>query len=126
MRSVSDHISDEALLQPKSDANQEPPTYEPPSPKRYFNTRDKCGIFVIVLVYLLMFKIYMFTIIHAMGDGLKQGRATDIVNAILLSIFMMLAVYAHFRCMTTNPGFLPRDYETLDEKNLSHRFYKLI
>ncbi len=61
-----------------------------------------------------------------MGDGLKQGRAVDIVNAILLTVFMMLAVYAHFRCVTTNPGFLPKDYETLDEKNLSHRFYKLI
>ena len=28
--------------------------------------------------------------------------------------------------MTTEPGFLPKGYETLDERNLSHRFFKLI
>jgi hypothetical protein len=28
--------------------------------------------------------------------------------------------------MTINPGFLPKNYETLDERKLSRRFYKLI
>lgn len=88
--------------------------YERPSPKRYFNTNDKCGIFIIIIVYILMFKIYFFTVIHAMGDGIAAGRVSDIINVIFLTLFMLLALYSHFRCMTTNPGFLPKGYETLD------------
>eukprot|EP00347_Sterkiella_histriomuscorum_P012958 403366566 len=61
-----------------------------------------------------------------MGEGISNGVASDIVNGILVTFFVAMALVSHFRCMTTQPGFIPKNYESLEEKNLSKRFQKLI
>ena len=69
--------------------------------KLYFNTRDKIGVVIIVLVYLLIVKIYLFTVVYGMGPGIEKGEASDIVNGIFLTFFVVMSLVSHFRCMTT-------------------------
>ena len=102
------------------------PPEPPQSYKRYFNTRDKVGVLVVVLVYILFFKIYIFTVYRALWDGMSQSNVADIVNFIFFTLLFLLALVSHFQCMTITPGFLPKNYETLDERKLSQRFNKLI
>ncbi|CDW91793.1 palmitoyltransferase zdhhc3 [Stylonychia lemnae] len=97
-----------------------------PLPAQHFNKRDKLGVVIIILVYALMTKIYLFTMVHTLGDKIQNAEAGAIVNGFFLTFFVVLSVVSHFRCMTTNPGFLPKNYDSLSEKNLSNRFLKLI
>ena len=97
-----------------------------PWPTWFFNKRDPVGVCLAALVYVFIAAIYLFTVAHAMGSGLAQGDAGDVINAVLLTGVVAMAVFSHFQCMTTNPGFLPLNYEALDETNLPRRFFKLL
>ncbi len=72
-----------------------------PKPSRWFNTRDKLGVGVVVIVYLLFIKIYVFTMWKALSQGISENEGSSIVNAIVFTIFFLLALLSHFQCMTT-------------------------
>lgn len=80
----------------------------------------------VAVVYILFAKIYLFTMIYSLGEGLQAGDAEDIVHALVFTMVFILALVSHIQCVFTNPGILPKDYDNLNERLLSIKFAKLI
>ena len=95
--------------------------------------KNKQGIAVVVLAYILFAYLYVLTIIYGIWR-FKFSQHVDqyinvnhaIINTGFFSAFYVMMLWAHIAVVYTNPGEMPRDYEKLQEAELPEQFYELI
>ena len=51
-------------------------------------------------------------------EDLMAGSYWAIFHLIIFSFNVFMIIASHIKCMTTEPGVLPRDYEELDSDKL--------
>lgn len=51
-------------------------------------------------------------------EELMQGSFWAFLHLIIFSYNVVMIYASHFKCMTTEPGVLPRDYEELEPNKL--------
>ena len=52
-------------------------------------------------------------------EGLIQGELKSIANLVVFQYHCMMIFWSHFKCMTTEPGVLPKNYDTLSFKKIA-------
>jgi hypothetical protein len=84
---------------------------------------DCCGLFCAGLTYLLhMYSVYVVCLIlippwmsNVDEDGVRTISIFGHLHRTCVTLTAVLAVYAHFKAMTTNPGAVPPDAIPLEE-----------
>ena len=66
-----------------------------PNQNERWYVKDPCGMGTVAVVYLLFGKIYLFTMIYSLGEGLRAGDAEDILHAIFFTLLFLLALVSH-------------------------------
>ena len=95
-----------------------------PFDKRWLNM-DCCGLFCASITYMLhMYGVYATCLIlippwmsTVDEDGIRTISLTGHLNRVTFTLVAVLAVYAHFKAMTTDPGAVPPDAIPLEESN---------
>lgn len=77
-----------------------------------------CGIACIICCYLTVFFVMVAFVRIGVWEELLAGdfKAYAHLAVFMFNVFFILA--SHIKCMTTQPGVLPKDYEELDPKML--------
>ena len=81
---------------------------------------EACGIVCVIICYFTVFTVQLAFIRVGIWEELVTG---DIWGYIHLTIFLyhvFLIIASHLKCMLSEPGVLPRDYEELDSSKLPH------
>jgi hypothetical protein len=85
---------------------------------------DCCGIFCAVITYLLhLYGVYATCLILippwmstiSERDGIRTISFMGQLNRTAFTLIALLAIYAHFKAMTTDPGAVPPDAQPIPE-----------
>jgi hypothetical protein len=87
---------------------------------------EPCGLICAFITYSILITVESAMIRIGLWDMFIAGNNLAYVHLIVFNIIMVLIVGSHFKCMTTNPGTLPKDYETINTKQLKPDFAKMV
>ena len=59
-------------------------------------------------------------------EGLVKGDMTSLIHLAIFQYHTTLIFWSHFKCMTTEPGVLPKNYDTLAFSKLKPDFVNII
>jgi len=88
--------------------------------------KGMCGLLCTILVYVFLVQMYLATVITCIADQIMDGSMWGYVNLLLVTALAVMATIAHVQCVVTEPGYLPENYEQLNEGNLCEAFLKLM
>lgn len=75
---------------------------------------EACGIVCAVCTYLTVFTVQFGFIRIGIWDLLMEGSYWAYFHLLIFQFNVFMIIASHVKCMTTEPGVLPRDYEELD------------
>lgn len=78
---------------------------------------DPCGLFCVLLAYLLLFYAY-FVVIFILIVPLMNDTYWGILNGILFSFFALVCVISHLKASLSNPGYVSLAKVNLDFSDL--------
>ena len=79
-----------------------------------------------ILTYVIVLTVQVGMIRVGIWEGLLRGDIKSIVNLVVFQYHCMLIFWSHFKCMTTEPGVLPKNYDTLSFKKIAPPLAKAI
>jgi len=79
---------------------------------------EACGIVCVIICYLTVFTVQVGFIRIALWDDLLQGDLWAYANLTVFCYNVFMIIASHLKCMLTEPGVLPKDYEELDGSKL--------
>lgn len=79
---------------------------------------EACGIVCAVITYLTVFSVQYGFIRIGIWEELMMGSPWAFFHLIIFSFNVFMIIASHLKCMTSEPGCLPRDYEELDSNKL--------
>lgn len=79
---------------------------------------DPCGIFAVLITYATIGCVYAGMLFLVSAEGLTNGDMLHQLNFGFFTITCILVVWSHFKCMTTNPGCVPKGVKKLSYKRL--------
>lgn len=79
---------------------------------------EACGIACVIMCYLTVFTVQVGFIRIALWDDLLKGDLWAFINLIVFSYNVFMIIASHLKCMLSEPGVLPKDYEELDGSKL--------
>ena len=74
-----------------------------------------CG----TLTYLIVLVVQLMFLRVGIWEGLQMGTQSAYLNFIVFQYHCCLIFWSHMKCMTSEPGILPKDYEELDFSKVS-------
>ena len=74
-----------------------------------------CG----TLTYFIVLAVEYGMIRIGLWEGLQEGKWTSYLNLLVFQYHCAMIFWSHIKCMTTEPGVLPFDYEELDFAKMS-------
>ena len=79
---------------------------------------EACGIVCVIICYFTVFTVMLAFVRIGIWDDLLAGSpwAYFHLSIFLFNVFMIIA--SHLKCMLSEPGVLPKDYEELDGNKL--------
>ena len=87
--------------------------------------KHPCGIFTVLVVYLIFLHIYASTVYFSIVPYLPNS-VSAYFNLFFLTIFTVFALISHVKCVITNPGILPKGYKELNEDKITLKMTKLL
>lgn len=82
--------------------------------------RDICGYICIFFTYFTLTVVDLGVLFFSLKNRLLRGEALAWTHALIFNCIIATIVTAHVRCMTTNPGTLPKQ-TSLNYKKLPER-----
>jgi hypothetical protein len=79
---------------------------------------EACGLVCVVITYFTVFTVQLGFIRLGIWDDLLAGSWWAIAHLLIFSYSVFMIIASHIKCMTSEPGILPRDYEELDSNKL--------
>ena len=79
---------------------------------------EACGIVCVFITYFTVFTVQLGFIRLGIWEELLEGSKWAIFHLLVFHYNVFMIYASHFKCMTTEPGVLPRDYEELDANRL--------
>jgi hypothetical protein len=79
---------------------------------------EACGIVCVIFTYLTVFTVQLAFIRVGVWEELLEGNIWGYIHSAIFSYNVFLIIASHLKCMTTEPGVLPRDYEELEPSKL--------
>ena len=75
---------------------------------------DGCGIACVIFVYLILIMVDAAVIRVGLWEELSTNPAAAGINITIFQLILLLILWSHFKCMVTDPGALPKNYDTLE------------
>ena len=93
--------------------------------KLYFNIGSPSGILAIFFVTVLFVQLYYTVVLYSLwNEDIFDGTETNqdiytrdqrIVDTVIFTILFVFSVLSHTLCVFKEPGFLPTNYDKLQE-----------
>lgn len=80
---------------------------------------ETAGLVCGSLTYFIVFFVQLGFIRIGVWEGMQAGNWWDYAHFCIFQYHVALIYFSHFRCMTTEPGVIPKNYEELDIKLMS-------
>lgn len=77
-----------------------------------------CGIACVIICYLTVFTVQLAFIRIAVWEQLIAGDPWAYLNMLVFNYNVFMIIASHLKCMLSEPGCLPKDYEELDGSKL--------
>ena len=79
---------------------------------------EACGIICIFITYATVFIVQLGMIRIGIWEDLLKGSYWAYLHLLIFLFNVAMIIASHFKCMTTEPGFLPKDYDELESQKL--------
>jgi len=79
---------------------------------------EACGLVCVLFCYFTVFTVQFAFIRIGIWEDLIEGNLWGYFHLLIFSFNVFMIIASHLKCMTTEPGVLPRDYEELDATKL--------
>lgn len=79
---------------------------------------EACGIVCAVVTYIIVFTVQFGFLRIGIWEELMEGSPWAFFHLTIFSFNIFMIIASHIKCMITEPGVLPRDYEELDQDKL--------
>ena len=66
-----------------------------------------------LLTYVIVLTVQIGMIRVGVWEGLRKGELSAIIHLVVFQYHCIMIYWSHFKCMTTEPGVLPKNYNTL-------------
>ena len=77
------------------------------------------GVICGLMTYGVVLTVQVGMVRIGLWEGLQDGQLWAYINLLVFQYHVALIFWSHFKCMTTEPGVLPYDYEELDVDKMS-------
>jgi hypothetical protein len=81
---------------------------------------EGCGIACVIITYLTVFTVQVAFIRVGIWEELTSFDPWGYLHLAIFSYNVFMIIASHLKCMLSEPGVLPRDYEELDGSKLPH------
>ena len=71
------------------------------------------GLVCALLTYVIVLTVQIGMIRVGVWEGLRKGELSAIIHLVVFQYHCIMIYWSHFKCMTTEPGVLPKNYNTL-------------
>ena len=79
---------------------------------------EACGIVCVFFTYATVFVVQYAFVRIGVWEELLAGDFWAFIHMLVFHFNVFMIIASHMKCMTTEPGVLPRDYEELDPTKL--------
>ena len=79
------------------------------------------GVICGLLTYVIVLTVQIAFIRIGIWEGLQEGTQSSYLNFLIFQYHCAMIFWSHLKCMTTDPGVLPKDYDELDFKRVSEQ-----
>jgi hypothetical protein len=79
---------------------------------------EACGIVCVIICYFTVFTVSLAFVRIGIWDDLLAGNMWAYLHLSVFSYNVFMIIASHLKCMLSEPGVLPRDYEELDGNKL--------
>lgn len=79
---------------------------------------EACGIVCVIITYFTVFTVMLAFIRVGIWEELMNGDIWGYIHLFIFSSNVFLIIASHLKCMLTEPGVLPKEYEELDGSKL--------
>ncbi len=79
---------------------------------------EACGIVCAIFTYVTVFTVQYAFVRIGVWEDLLVGDPWAYLHMLVFHFNVFMIIASHLKCMTTEPGVLPRDYEELDPTKL--------
>ena len=80
---------------------------------------EGAGVVCAILTYVIVLTVQVGMIRVGIWEGLLQGEPMAILHLVVFQYHCAMIFWSHFKCMTTEPGVLPKNYDTLSFKKIA-------
>ena len=74
---------------------------------------EGAGIVCGLLTYAIVIMVTIGMIRVGIWEGLIKGELKSVIHLVVFQYHCVMIYWSHFKCMTTEPGVLPKNYDTL-------------
>ena len=74
---------------------------------------EECGVFCALFTYFIVVFVYWAFIRVGIWEDVKNGEISAFLHFAVFQYHCFMIFMSHFKCMTTEPGVLPKDTEEL-------------
>ena len=85
---------------------------------KFWLIKEDCGAFCAVFTYFIVVLVYFGFIRVGIWEEIQYGDVKGLFHFIVFQFNCFMIFLSHFKCMTTQPGVLPMEKETLEFKSL--------
>ena len=75
---------------------------------------EECGIACSIITYFIVVFVYFGFIRVGIWEEALNGEWTALLHFVIFQFNCFMIFFSHFKCMTTEPGLLPKDCEELN------------
>ena len=80
---------------------------------------EAAGVVCAILTYVIVLTVQVGMIRVGIWEGLMNGEPMAFLHLIVFQYHCAMIFWSHFKCMTTEPGVLPKNYDTLSFKKIA-------
>ena len=87
---------------------------------------DPCALFAVLISYITMGCVYAGMFYLVSREPMLDGNLMHTINFGVFNVSIVLIVWSHFKCMTTNPGCVPKSVKKLSYKRMPTHLQNII
>lgn len=80
---------------------------------------ESAGVVCGSLTYIIVLTVHVGMIRVGIWEGLMKGELKSFLHLLIFQYHCAMIFWTHFKCMTTEPGVLPKNYTTLSFKKVA-------
>ena len=87
---------------------------------------DICGLFCAIITYFVVVFVYLGFVRVGIWERMLEGDLRALVHFVVFQYHCFMIFWAHWKCMTTEPGVLPKLTCTLQYERLPEHLKKIV